>query len=1192
MSLFSRLLKEDRQSWIVLVISISLGLMAGIFGILQAHEISRLIAKVFLHGAAFSSVNMILLMILAIIVLRASFVWGGELLAGKGARRIKQALRTRLFSHIINLGPAYLRSDTEETKTQTGELVNLATEGIDALEVYFSQYLPQIALAFLVPLAVLFFVFPTDLLTGLVMLVTAPLLPLFMYLIGKAAEALTRKQWRGLSRMSAYFLDVLQGLTTLKSLGRSREQVTQVEKVSEQYRQLTMNVLKVTFLSAMVLELIATLSTAVVAVEIGLRLLYGKIAFEQAFFVLLLAPEYYLPLRLLGTRFHAGMAGMEAAQRIFEILDRPVPQDTWTAGNGGPPSKIVSSSPSISFKDVSFAYSNQVSPLKHISFDIPAGKTTALMGESGSGKTTLTWLLLRFLQPQRGEILVNGRPMADIHPSHWLKDLAWVPQDPYLFNDTIAENIRLAKPGASDAEIQHAARLAHADDFINQLPGGYTTVIGERGVRLSAGQAHRVALARAFVKDAPLLILDEPTSNLDPNTDVLLQDSLAQLCLNRTVMVIAHKRSTLAIADIVVQLSHGQILQIQENRLEQRSTQPRLPDLLPQLHPQALPELRGINKNVDRTDDRKNPRLKVELRLFSLLAPFFGRILLSIFLGFATIASSVGLMATAAFIISAAALHPSIAELSMAIVGVRFFGVTRGIFRYLERLVSHDVTFRLLARWRVWFYQALEPLAPARLMQYHSGDLLSRVMSDIATLENFYVRAVAPPLVTLLMGIAICIFMGSFGSDLAWILAGFLVIAGIGLPLLVFTMNRQHGSQMVIARSQLATLMIDSFQGLPDLLTSGQAVKQIDRLKQAAGNLNRLQARIASISAIQAGMHSLLANLCMLSVLTLAIPRVSGGQLAGVLLGVVALAALISFEAVQPLPLAAQNLATNRAAARRLYELVDARPSVPEPAEPLVSSKEAEIELHELSFQYPEWADKDNVYTISPFELEDISFSLPQGKHIAIVGPSGAGKTTLINILQRFWDYQRGLLEWNGHEVRHYLSEDIRKHIAVISQQTYLFSATLFENLLIARPTATKEQIAGAIKAARLSDLVASLPDGYETWIGEHGLRLSAGERQRLSIARALLKGTPLLILDEPTANLDAATEREVLGSIRALSQGRSIISITQSMAGLEFMDEILVLQHGRIVERGTHQELLSRHSLYSRMWELYNQVI
>jgi ATP-binding cassette subfamily C protein CydCD len=1185
MKLNPRLLNAARPVELILLASISLGLLGGILGIYQARQVSNAINQVFLEHKPLDGVILVLLLILVLIILRLSFSWGGEICGTIAAQRIKQDLRHRLISHIMQLGPAYLRSEAGEAQVRTGELVNTAVEGIDALEVYFSQYLPQIALAALIPVAILLYVFPIDPLSGMIFLITAPLLPLFMYLIGSAAEALTRKQWLGLSRMSAYFLDILQGLTTLKCLGRSRDQIEVIRKVSDNYRQTTMHVLRVTFLSALVLELVATLCTAVVAVEIGIRLLYGKLVFEQAFFLLLLAPEFYQPLRLLATRFHAGMAGVEAAKRIFDILDLPTNRPAQAVEPSGEIEKLP---PSISFIDVGYAYSNGNHSLQGITLEIPPGKMTALAGESGAGKTTLTWLLLGFLRPQAGQILVDGKSLADIPYDQWLEKLAWVPQNPYLFNDTISANIALAKPGASDEEIIEAARQANADGFIQSLPMRYQTQIGEHGVRLSAGQAQRIALARAFLKNAPLLILDEATSHLDPQSDRLIRSCMQRLYAGRTVLVIAHRQNTLAMAGQVVRMSHGKVIQITH---QTHPSPPILPGNQPQLldpHPlpvkssqkAAFPPLMSSTIPADKS--------RVERRLIKLLAPYAGHVALSVLLGFATVASAMGLMATAAYIISAAALHPSIAELQVAIVGVRFFGLTRGLFRYLDRLVSHDTTLRLLAGWRLWFFQALEPLAPARLMSYHSGDLLSRIISDVNTLENFYIRSIAPPLVALSVSIAAALILGGFGLPLAWGLLVFIFLAGIGLPWLSMKISRRLGPAITAERARLTTLLVDGFQGMADIISCGQASVYIERIRQSSELLNRTQSRLSLLNATQTALSNLLGNLGMLAVLTLGIQRVAQGQLDGVLLGVVTLVALTCFEALQPLPQAAQSYATNRAAASRLYELVDSSPAVSEASDPLPLPNDFNFEVKDLAFQYPLSETMATGSSVDPFSLQDISFSLPQGKHIALIGPSGAGKTTIINLLLRFWEYTHGSILFNQHELRRFRAEDLRRCMALISQNTYLFSASLKDNLLIARPDATSEEIVRATSQAQLHEFIQSLPDGFDTWIGEHGFRLSAGERQRLAVARALLMHTPIIFLDEPTANLDQSTAQALMDTIREITRGVSTITITQSMLGLETMDEILVLEGGRIIEHGDHEQLLAFHGNYKRMWELY----
>ncbi len=1192
MNINPRLIREAQFAKGSLILSISLGATSGIMSILQAYLLSKAINQVFLDGKDLSAVALLLAAILLIIAARALITWGEERSAGVAAARIKQNIRRRLFEHLQALGPYYLKGQDGSKATQTGELVNLATEGIDQLEVYISQFLPQTVLAVLIPLSILVFVFPTDVLSGVVLLVTAPLIPIFMYLIGSVTQVLTRKQWLGLSRMSAYFLDILQGLAALKTLGRSKQQIGLVEKVSEQYRYTTMDVLRVTFLSALIIELVATLSIAVIAVEIGVRLLYGRMAFEQAFFILLLAPEFYLPLRLLSTRFHASMPGNEAAARIYSILDAPGAEIIGSEGQKNTSIHVNNLPPSVTFKDISFAYLPDRPAVDQISLEIPPGKITALTGPSGSGKTTFTWLLLRFLRPQTGEILVNGQPLSEIPIELWHDALAWVPQNPYLFNDTIAANIRLSRPDADQSAVLQAARQAHADEFIQEMPASYETKIGERGVRLSAGQAQRIALARAFLRDAPLLILDEPTSHLDPETDAKLQDSLRQLVHQRTVLIIAHHRNTLRLADQVVELRKGRV--VGRTTVDNRAKPVKADPYLPIVIQARIHRAEGSAALVERLQIEAGPHKHAPTtsRWFSLLSPFWGRIILSVFLGFATVISSVGLMATSAFIISAAALHPSIADLQVAIVGVRFFGLSRGVFRYLERLVSHDVTLRLLARWRVQFYQALEPLAPARLMSYHSGDLLTRVIRDINTLESFYIRALNPPLVAVLVSAGVLLFLGNLNLLLALGLLAALILGGVALPYSTLRSSRLLGPEIIRARSKLNTVLVDSLQGMPDLLASGLRRHQLEQVDRAGMQLNRLQQGLRNITAWQNAGLVLLSNLGMLAVLVAAIQLVSIGELGGVLLGAVSLTAFTCFEVIQPLPQVVQNYTVNLAAADRLYELVDTQPEVVDPKVSVLRAPQADLTVKELTFRYPAESYSDPHVNPPGFELHGVSFSLLHENHVALIGPSGAGKTTLVNVLLRFWDYQHGSICMGGHELHELQQDEIRSHLAVISQNAYMFSATIRENLLIARPQATAEELVQAAGQAQLHDFIRALPSGYDTWIGEHGLRLSAGERQRLAIARAFLKDAPILILDEPTANLDPHTEQAVLESIQALSKGRRTLTITQHMVGLENMDEILVMQNGRIVERGTHDHLLASGQYYRRMWDLYHQII
>jgi thiol reductant ABC exporter CydD subunit len=557
-----RLLTLARSSGFMLTLTIALGWGGGILTIVQAWFLARVVNDVFLGGQTREAVLPLIGILLGALLLKSAFVWGADVSANAVAQTIKTDLRARLLKHLAALGPAYTGGE------RTGELSTAAVEGIEQLDAYFSQYLPAIVLAASIPLTILLVVFPIDLLTGIVFILTAPLIPFFMVMIGKAAEALTKRQYSSLSRLSSHFFDVLQGLTTLKILGQARGQAQVIGQFSERYRDMTMQVLRVTFLSALALELLATISVAIVAVEIGFRLLYRNMEFLPAFFLLVLAPDFYQPLRNLGLRFHAGMSGVTAATRIYEILDTPLPDTRYSILDTRYSNTELSNYrisnielSNIAFSNIKFTYPSRQSPaIEDISLEIPSGKMTALIGPSGSGKSTLASLLLRFIEPQRGQILVGETPLAQIPPDLWREQIAWVPQNPYLFSDSLANNLRLAKPDAPESDLRAACRRAGLEEFIAELPEGLETQIGERGARLSGGQAQRLALARAFLKDAPLLLLDEPTSSLDPALESQLETAVRELTKNRTVLIIAHRLATIRQADQVIVLESGKVV--------------------------------------------------------------------------------------------------------------------------------------------------------------------------------------------------------------------------------------------------------------------------------------------------------------------------------------------------------------------------------------------------------------------------------------------------------------------------------------------------------------------------------------------------------------------------------------------------------------------------------------------------------
>jgi ATP-binding cassette subfamily C protein CydC len=566
-----------------------------------------------------------------------------------------------------------------------------------------------------------------------------------------------------------------------------------------------------------------------------------------------------------------------------------------------------------------------------------------------------------------------------------------------------------------------------------------------------------------------------------------------------------------------------------------------------------------------------------------MLGPYRFRVALAVLLGVATVAGNVGLLSTAAYVISAAAVVSYISLLTIPIYLVRFFSVSRSFSRYFERLVSHDLTFRLLGNLRSWFYVRLTPLAPVLLEGYRSGDLLSRLVEDVEELENLYLRAVSPVLVAAVVwGLAFAVLY-PFDPALAITVLVFLAAAGVGAPLLVWALSRGLGRRQLELRSELYSRIVEGTQGVQDLLAFGREEEQGRQIEVLNRKLARIERRQALISGLHDSSGDLLTNLAMLVALVLAIPLVAGGEVRGIYLAFLALVALGVFEAATPLGAAFQTIGRTTAAGERLFEVSDSEPTIRNPKNPLPMPEDFTLRFDNVSFRYGEG---------DPFSLEDVSFALEPGRKVAVVGPSGSGKSTLANLILRFRDPQGGEIRLGGRSLSEYAQEDVRRLVSLVPQSTHVFNDTLRNNLLLADPEANDEALELALERARISSFIERLPDGLDTYVGEHGSRLSGGERRRLAVARALLKDGPLLLLDEPTANLDTVTELEVLASVWEAARDRAALLVTHRLVGMEEMHEILVMDAGRIVERGAHEQLLAAGGLYCRMLETQRELL
>ena len=545
------------RAWILL--SVGLGLSGGVLLIFQARFLSRIIHGAFMENRSIDVLMPLFSLLVGIIILRALLGWAREVCGFHAGAQIRQEVRMALLEHIFSLGPAYT------SRQSTGALTSTVLEHVEGLHDFYAFYIPQLAMALMIPAAILAFVFPYSWAAGTLLLVTAPLIPLFMILVGMGAESISQRHFQALARMSAYFLDVLQGLPTLKLFDRSKGVEKSIAKISNNYRLKTMAVLRVAFLSSAVLEFFSSVSIALVAIYLGMSYLgyfsfglYGKpLSLDVGFFILLLAPDFYLQLRELGTHYHARAEAVGAAEEILKIVSIPRQdsQRAWAA-------YVKTDDIHIQCRDVYLGYDNGRLPaLRGASFDLKNGEQVTLVGASGAGKTTILNLLLGFLQPDKGQILANDIPLATLTPDSWRENIAWIGQQPVLFHGTIKENILLGRPQASAGEIEQAARRAGVLDFSVCLLEGLDTLVGEQGQGLSRGQAQRVALARAFIKDAPILLLDEPTAGLDVENESLVIRALKEFCPDRTVLTLTHRLANIRQADRILVLDNGSVVE-------------------------------------------------------------------------------------------------------------------------------------------------------------------------------------------------------------------------------------------------------------------------------------------------------------------------------------------------------------------------------------------------------------------------------------------------------------------------------------------------------------------------------------------------------------------------------------------------------------------------------------------------------
>jgi ATP-binding cassette subfamily C protein CydCD len=1073
--------------------------------------------------------------LLGITVARAGVGAYGDLAAARASGQVTRSLRMQVLRAAMDLGTVGL------SRRRSGELGLLATRGVAAVEPYLTRFLPTLVVAAVLPPLTVALILSQDLWAGVIVISTLPLIPVFAILIGLATRDRADRQYRTLSRLAGHFVDVVRGLPTLVTHNRAHVQSRRIRAVTDRYRKATLETLKLAFASSGALELIATLSVALVAVSVGLRLATHGLDLRTALVVLLLAPEAYWPLRRVGAEFHAaaeGVATLVAVNALLEESDlargsASVLVDGQDDGQGDGTLDRIDPVP-LHLRDVVVSYPGSTRPALVVpDATIPAPGLTAIVGPSGCGKSTLVQALLGERPLDSGSITLAGEP---VDTATWRHLVAQVPQVPWLTAGTVAENLRIGRPEAADHELWRSLASVGLEEVVATLPLGLETPLGEDGAGLSAGQRARLALARVVLANRPYVILDEPTAHLDAETEQIMLTTLTRLARHAIVIVIAHRSAVIGAADHLVVLSApsgGAAADV------------------PAPHELSLPvaSSAAVPAGEPPVDQPAEPPVRPGRRLALATA-----------LATAATTSGVALTATAGWLIAKSAQHPPVLYLMVAIVSVRTFGLARPALRYAERLVSHDVALRMLADTRARVYDVLVPLSPARLGR-HRGDLLAAVVDDVDAQLDEQLR-VRQPLLAALGTAVVASLVALLVHPVSAAPVALVAFVGGGIALLLaWWGSRRAEAAFVTERAALSAEVVASLQSARQLVlweADDAAVERTGRIGV------RLAAAGSSTARALAGARALLLVLSGAAVVAtawLTAPGLADRAVSGPMTAMLLLLPLALHDVLLTVPEAGSMAVRTRAARDRLTALEALTPAVTEPAAPVALTGPCDVRLDEVSLG---WTDRPVV--------TGLDVHLPPGQALGVVGPSGCGKSTLAAALVRHLAPQRGRYQLAGQDAQQLGSAEVRRHVGLVDDNPYVFASSLRENLRLASPAADDAAVVAALRAAGLDAWYADLPDGLDTLLGDGATGVSGGERARIGIARALLADPEVLVLDEPTAHLDTATAHAVTDTVLAArgddpQHRRSLVWITHEDVGLERMDQVLTFSdQGQVV--------------------------
>ena len=1280
-----------------IIISAVVGLLAAAAGVARLAVAAIIIVDVVRGNATFESLTWPLLIMAILIVARAYLQYLQEVMSHHTASMVKVKLRERLYEHSLALGPGHFDS------SRTGDALMSLAEGVERLEAFFGRYLPQMIVAALAPVVIFIFMALIDFRTGLIFLAFALLTLVIPNLFHRWNREKSMARRDAYGALGADFLDAVQGLATLKAFGQSGARGELLADRARQLFRTTMGVLAANAATGS-LTILGITGGAAVALGWGaVRVADGELELRALMIVLMLGVEVFRPLRELVQLYHDGVMAMSSAEGIFAIIDSPVsvrdPDKPRDAGQGA----VLK--PEVAFENVSHAYNQGRRPALHdLTFTLREGETLGLVGPSGAGKSTVVWLMLRFFDPQNGVIRLGGVDLRDIPLEEMRQQVSVVTQDTYLFHGTVGDNLRFGNPDASQAELEGAAQASNAHEFIRSLPQGYDTVVGERAVRLSGGQKQRIAIARALLKDAPILILDEALSSVDAENEAVIQEALDRLMEGRTTLIIAHRLSSVVNADRILVIDEGRLVETgshgelvaagglyaglmaqQQERLDfsvptpndthqhgSAIPQPDIGAFMPrtasqghdQHHHEAPHAQRGSEEEArghghhppghghhqshegldhashgapqaQRRDgdnghehhhsvshpaegdhvpepdaaafmpqpghdgdghhhhaapatrrDHDDHHLAGEparlgiitvwARLLGLVKPWGTELFLTFLLGVVHHGTAIGVAVVSALLVGQVITG---GDLTLLLILLAVLTPLAAFFVWTESWVAHDLAYRLLAEMRVDVYRKLDPLAPAYMTRRRSGDLVSVVGGDVETVEFFFAHTITPAFTAIVVPGVVVAVLAFIAWPMALAIAPFLLAVALS-PFFAQRRSERLGEELRHQLGDVHAHMVDSIQGMREISAFGQGRARTGEMVANSWRFAHFQLRFLKERAFQIGFIESMTALGGLIVLTVGVWLLTNGNITRPELILAVVLSLAAFAPVSDIARTMKQLMETLAASRRLFAIHD---------EPVPVTDGSGVQSHEdkRNGAAPSVVFDHVEFDYGPGEsqaLAGVSFAVEPGHTVALVGRSGAGKTTCASLAMRFWDPAVGSVQLDGHDIRDFKLDELRRQIALVSQDTYLFNATIRENILLGRPDATEAELEAAAQQANCHDFISAFPEGYDTVVGERGMQLSGGQRQRIAIARALLKNAPVLILDEATSHLDAVSESQLRHALENLMEGRTTLVIAHRLSTIRSADRIVVLDKGEAVEQGNHHELLEQQGLYAQL--------